>query len=464
MKGFLRWLSPLTNGPPAVLPPQSRLHGIDGLRALAECCILTYHCWIYSSPTGEPATLGPLSRFLLPHLPVGVSLFFALSGFLLCRPIAASLLRELPLPSIRRYLRNRALRILPAYWLILAVTGVVLPATLVRSSPSVTELGRLADQPAVLLKNIFLVHNYFRDSWETGIGPVWSLAIEMHFYLALPLLGLLAARLGRRFLTPRGRVWAALIPACALATIGLAGSVAASITSEWSNVYWHTVVTRGLLYHADLFALGIGLAVVHTAMEHGLLRLPIWWRRAASVGLLSTATLAVVLSDRGIIDRYQGALEYEALLSVSCTLLIALVALPGGRQESRPLVVRVFELRPIAAVGLASYSLFLWHEPVIRSLQRSGLTIGGNGGFIVNLVAASVLSGLLAALTYRYAEVPFLRRKLQPSRTTDVKEGCSPASPPRSLPAGTGVWAPAGPRVAGRRWEMVGSGGQQKRR
>jgi hypothetical protein len=74
------------------------------------------------------------------------------------------------------------------------------------------ELGRLGGQFDDLLKNMFLMQNYFRDSWDTGIGPVWSLAIELPFYLALPLLGLLAARMGGRFLGSRGRALVALLP------------------------------------------------------------------------------------------------------------------------------------------------------------------------------------------------------------------------------------------------------------
>jgi peptidoglycan/LPS O-acetylase OafA/YrhL len=398
-------------GAPIVLAPLgARLAGVDGLRAIAEGCILIYHCWIYSSPTGEPLGLGAFGRFLLPHLPVGVSLFFALSGFLLYRSLAIAILRRKPLPSISRYLRNRALRIFPAYWTILAVTGLILPAVMVRNSTTL-ELGRLSGQFDDLLKNMFLMQNYFRDSWDTGIGPVWSLAIELHFYLALPLLGLLAVRMGGRFLGSRGRALVALFPAIAIGIVGVIGSLAEAWTADWSNDYWHSTLVRGILYHADLFAFGIGLAVLWAATTLGLIRLPRWWRPAATLGLVFSALLAVGLTDRGILDRYQGAFQYEALLSLSCVLLIALVVLPNKERASQPVLVRILEWRPIAAIGLVSYSLFLWHEPVIRFLQQREMTLGGTQGFAVNLVFAALVSGLLAALTYRFVEAPFMRRK-----------------------------------------------------
>ena len=61
----------------------------------------------------------------MPNLAYGVVLFFTLSGFLLYRPFAASIVRGERLPSVRGYLRNRALRILPAYWAILFLCAVV---------------------------------------------------------------------------------------------------------------------------------------------------------------------------------------------------------------------------------------------------------------------------------------------------------------------------------------------------
>jgi peptidoglycan/LPS O-acetylase OafA/YrhL len=188
--------------PSAPVQSGSRLAGVEGLRALAATSILIYHCWLYSAPGGEQVSLGLLSRFVFRHLPAGVLLFFTLSGFLLYRPLAAAVLRQAPLPSVRRYLRNRALRIFPAYLLVLVVIGVLLPAALTGSASSGGQLGRLAGDPGVLLANAALLQNYFPGSMDTGIGPAWSLAVELVFYLILPLLGWLAAACARHAVTP----------------------------------------------------------------------------------------------------------------------------------------------------------------------------------------------------------------------------------------------------------------------
>jgi peptidoglycan/LPS O-acetylase OafA/YrhL len=72
----------------------------------------------------------------------------------------------------------------------------------------------------------------------------------------------------------------------------------------------------------------------------------------------------------------------------------------------------VLESRVLVAVGLASYSLFLWHYPILWWLRDHGLTLGGGwGALLINVVIVGAIAGALSALTYRYVELPALRRK-----------------------------------------------------
>src|SRR5690348_16752710 len=100
-----------------------RLVGIEGVRALAALSILACHTWSFTAHGGEQ---GYWLTLFFNDLALGVTLFFTLSGFLLYRPVAAAVLRGTGQPSARHYFRNRALRIVPAYWAILAVCGLVL--------------------------------------------------------------------------------------------------------------------------------------------------------------------------------------------------------------------------------------------------------------------------------------------------------------------------------------------------
>jgi peptidoglycan/LPS O-acetylase OafA/YrhL len=402
-----------TPSAPGVRPSSGpRLSGIEGLRAVAACSILAYHTWLYSPPGNAHAGLGRRLDHLMPNLMYGVVLFFTLSGFLLYRPFAASIVRGQHLPGVRRYLRNRALRILPAYWAILIFCAVVLGTVLFRDASHELVNGRLTD-PGLLLQSALFVQNYDPNTVLTGIGPAWTLAIEAVFYVALPLLVLFAFVLGRDRATRSGRRWAALAPAGLLLVLGLTGKAVAAFAVPPSAPFdgwaanWHSVIERSFLCHADLFAFGMALAVIRIDSEDGLLRLPLWWRRAALVGCVVLAFLIV---------RYgEGQLSYSpwnTLVAVVCACVLALVVLPteGAR---RPLLLRFLESRPFVLAGVVSYSIFLWHEPLIRWLHGHGMTLGGAGGFVVNLALIAAVTGVASTLTYRFVEAPALRLRFR---------------------------------------------------
>src|SRR5882724_6110621 len=85
---------------------------VEALRGVAAWSIVCFHIWLFTSSAKLTWNLGPATVFMQP-LQSGVTLFFVLSGFLLYRPFINGR------PSIGRYFRNRALRILPAYWAVL---------------------------------------------------------------------------------------------------------------------------------------------------------------------------------------------------------------------------------------------------------------------------------------------------------------------------------------------------------
>jgi peptidoglycan/LPS O-acetylase OafA/YrhL len=421
---------PATGGTeaPASPRPAGRVPGIEGLRAIAASSILVYHVWLYGSPSGKVVDAGYLSRFALPHLPTGVTLFFALSGYLLYRPIAASLLATGRIPSVKNYLRNRALRILPAYWVILAAVAVVLPAALVRQSPSELLLGRLVGHPDSLVNNALLIQNYVPTSLDTGIGPAWSLAIEVVFYLSLPVLAVLAGVFVRRAGSLRGKSLALLVPPTALLLLGTAGRAASVWLLPAGDYPGNAILVRSFLSQADLFAPGMALAVLHVLVRQGHVRLPRHWAPTVWVILALDVAVTVALTDRGKLWKWGLLNPYLRLTALACVLLVALVVLPTSA-KSRPLV-RLLESRPLVLCGLASYSLFLWHEPIIRLLAERGLTLSGRGGLAVNLCLAALVCGTLAAATYRYVERPALARKVG---ATVVRRSHRWAAPARGL-------------------------------
>jgi peptidoglycan/LPS O-acetylase OafA/YrhL len=186
------------------------------------------------------------------------------------------------------------------------------------------------------------------------------------------------------------------------------------------------------LNHADLFAFGLGLAVLMVGIEDGAVRLPAWWR-IPTYGMLTALVFATMfLVDRGLIYTFIGAVPYELFTGTAAVLLLALVVLPS-QDRSTSIVARILGGRVLAALGLISFSLFLWHEPLQRLAAQQGYTITGVRGFWVNLLTIGLISVTLAALTYRFVERPALARKHRmsgkvPESTAIVKTADSPRS------------------------------------
>jgi peptidoglycan/LPS O-acetylase OafA/YrhL len=386
-----------------------RIAGVEGLRALAATSIVVVHVWGVSTPGGALGA-GQWIGDAMSSFSVGVTLFFTLSGFLLYRPFAASIARGVPHMPIAAYLRNRVLRIAPAYWVILATTALLIGAANVRDASGSLSTGWLA-HPVALLQAGLLLQDYRPSTMVIGIGPAWSLAVEVVFYCALPLLVLAAARAARLVNDRRGRVLVLLGPPLLLLLVGLSGKYATHLLPgsplAGYNTDWHSVIERSFWAQADLFSFGMVVAVVYTEVADGRIVLPNHWRRiVVALGLVAFLPSAATM--------HQGEQSYlvqntgEAL---GIALLFAAVILPDPATTRQLRSVRLLEARPLVAVGLASYSLFLWHHPVIGWLVNHGLTLGGPAGLVVNFVVVACIAGTLSALTYLFVELPALRRK-----------------------------------------------------
>ena len=325
------------------------------------------------------------------NLRIGVTLFFVLSGFLLYRPFAAAVLRRTARPSLRRYAANRALRILPAYWVILLVVALAFQH-------------ELLTRPPLLLANALFLQNYVPQyhaldggDGRYGIQPAWSLAIEVVFYACLPVLAVLAGVLAAR---SRRLLVTALAPVAVLVVVGIAAKIAYRLYPDELGRTWDQM---GFPSHADWFASGMALAVVRVLWEDGRVRVPRWWPYVA--------LLAGVILGAGSAKLWYGGTmrwtEYQAVVAVALALLLTLVVLTEGRSWA----VTSLEWRPLVVTGLASYSIFLWNDPIIRWMRDNDLTFEGELGFLANLVLVGAVVGIASWLTYRFVEVPALRRK-----------------------------------------------------
>jgi peptidoglycan/LPS O-acetylase OafA/YrhL len=388
----------------------SRLVGVEGLRALAATSVLVHHT-ITHAPV--QSGLGAVGNWIVPNLASGLTLFFTLSGFLLYRPFAAAVMRNEARPSARAYLRNRALRIVPAYWVILLAVVLVKPITNLRT----------------VVENLLLVQNYDPHGVTTGIAPAWTLCVEVVFYLSLPLLAISALRLARGR-TWHGRMRAALMPAGVLLALGVMGKLVASQTlssssqAELIGNTWHAVLERSFLAQADLFAFGMAAAVIVLAADDAKLRNPERLRSlAGAAALVLAAAAGVAYAEFGLDQR-----PYNTIMAGACGLLILWLVLPGPERRSRALAV--LHSRLAVRLGVISYSIYLWHDPVIHWLGDHGHLAGGASGVVVNVVIVLAISFTLSTITYMLIEAPAMRHKVRmvPQRIAGVLQAPEPAS------------------------------------
>ena len=390
-----------------------RLPGIEGLRAVAAGSILVFHAWGLTPRSGG-GVLGSFDRFM-PDLAFGVVLFFTLSGFLLYRPFAAAIIRADTMPSVRRYLRNRALRILPAYWVILLLCLAL--GTLLFWDPA----GRLVNgRPLdlrVLAQSTLFLQDYTPSTMLSGIGPAWSLAVEVVFYCLLPVLVFGTSVLARGRATRTSRAWCALAPAAALLIIGLSGKAAAKFLIPPAFPYagylqdWHSVLERSFWCQADLFSFGMAVAVLKVQWDDGALRLPRGWQAIAA----ATAIGGYVFTTARFRFEQLSYSPANTVMASGCALLLALVVLQPSRMRPSRLV-RILETRALVGLGVISYSVFLWHEPLIRWLGAHNVLHDGADGFVANLAIAGTITVVASIATYVFVEAPALRLKFRGER------------------------------------------------
>jgi peptidoglycan/LPS O-acetylase OafA/YrhL len=393
----------------AVTASPSRLWEIEGLRAVAAWSIVVFHVWVFSSPAVLGWNLGPFTAFVSP-LQSGVTLFFVLSGFLLYRPIAAALLDAAPGPSAWTYLRNRALRILPAYLVILLLVVFVLRSASLGASGHGVSAGPLTD-PRTFFLDVFLLQTYVPDGIWSGILPAWSLTIEVAFYVMLPLLGLAALAFARGRAHCRRRIVAALGPVLFMLLLGAVGKILVALYAHGpqraTTSTWHAVLDRSILTHADLFGFGMGAAFVLLLWERGL---------GARLERLLSAHFSRPVAYIGLPTLFLGyyllpPYVYDAAVALLASFVLLRLLAVKERGNSR--VGRFLTQRWTLAAGRRSYSVFLWNYPVLAFLSTHSLLAGGNnaGAFLMNLSIAVPAIAVLAALTYRFVEAPALRLK-----------------------------------------------------
>jgi peptidoglycan/LPS O-acetylase OafA/YrhL len=358
--------------PPAPPKPE-RLAFIDGLRGLALLMVLTYHAWVH--PVRVPIRLPFLGLDVTAPVHfgyLGVHLFLVLSGFCLTYPLAQGPLRV----DLARFARRRAWRILPPYYVALAlfiVWRVVLDYT-----PS----------GGNILTHVLMIHNLW-PQWMGSInGPFWSLALECQLYALFPLLigcfrrwGVRRTLLATLALTLTYRTWVWCVH-------DFQDNTFPGLPDIWCYFL------PGRMFE---FVLGMVAAVVLTRPDP----LPsVRHARRYLMGIAGFGALGLASSTQWspyapVTDVLWGLAFFSLIMYVGTRNALGFPLLAG---------------RPLVWLGGISYSVYLIHDPLMQQAAKIVRSLGLPPlvtwlGF--EFVAVPVCIGL-AWLFYRYVESRFL--------------------------------------------------------
>ncbi len=323
---------------------------LDGLRALAITLVVIYHV--------DPS--------LLPGGWIGVDIFFVLSGFL----ITSILERELRATSsiaIGNFYIRRILRLTPAFWLLLAVVACV----------DVLSWRRVDGLRAVLLSATYLMNWNLAFNWypQTLLGHSWSLAMEEQFYLVWPLVLRL---FGRR--SPLVFIFVAICMVIAWRLyLVCSGATPARTYSGFDS-------------HSDALLIGCALAFAKPSLPLQSLILRFSW-----VPIAAILALALVLT----IDS-----QLTQSFGLTLTAVVAAWLLWATLHDDQ--IARLFSTAPAVYTGRISYGWYLWHYPMISLGAHLTERFGHRAPFAA---AFATLAFVVAGLSHKYVETPFLRMK-----------------------------------------------------
>jgi len=354
----------------------SKLYGLDHLRALAIILVFLYHYRLHIF--GHPQWIADYAAFGW----TGVDLFFVLSGFLISSQLFAQI-KATGAFSLRSFFTRRIFRIMPAYALIVAIYFLV-PAFHEREA--LPPLWRFA----TFTQNLWLdlgVHGTFSHAW--------SLCVEEHFYLLLPLLlsGLLRFRLFR----------ASAVLLVALFFVGFAIRVycwkalyqpMAGRDGAW--IAWYRHIYYPTWCRLDGLLAGVVLAALVQFR-------PVWWGRVSSYGnILLLSSVAVLTAAYFVVEdqqSYTASVYGFPLVALGYGLLVGGAVSPGS-------VLYRWQSRVTTFIAAISYSVYLSHKGVVHMIQ-SLLQINIHSNLM--LLVCTLACVAVAWLMYATIEKPLIR-------------------------------------------------------
>jgi peptidoglycan/LPS O-acetylase OafA/YrhL len=379
---------------------------IEGLRGVAVAWVVLFHYFVVrGTQAGDP-----WNAFVASHRALGifvgngylgVDLFFLITGFLLVLPWERHRRLGMPPPSARAFYVRRLRRIVPAYYVQLVLLFFVFLPLLWSPGAWRADTAYLATHLAAHATFLHYMTPVTSGSLNIN-GALWTLALEAQYYALLPLFAAALVRAPVRWIV-------ALVAIAAAWRLDASHDLAPLVAFEmrmgapWGvpeNAVRHLLATQlpGYLAH---FALGIGLGLAWIdARERGVTRRT----RIASVLVASAAFALFAVSYGGWLPGDPAWAWLATVALFAAVLQLALIAAPRvGNAVLGSTVLR--------AVGRVSFSVYLYHLPVIY-LWNKGHVLEGS---VLSMPACLVAIAAISLASYRWVERPFLRRRSRPA-------------------------------------------------
>lgn len=352
-------------------PRLGYMPALDGIRAIAVLAVMIFHSAVDWLPGG----------FL------GVDVFFVLSGFLITSLLLAEVERSGAIDFGQFYLR-RARRLLPALFVVLAATAVLV---LVFAHDAAAKFREDAIASLLYVTNWWNIlgnQSYFETMGRPPLlQHLWSLGIEEQFYLFWPLILLVVFRKQRRNGVRKAALIGIAVSTILMAVLSFVWAMPTD--NDPSRLYFGTDT------HAMTILAGAALATVWrpSALPRNLANGPKW----ILTGIGIAATLAIVWCFINVDDAssflYRGGFTIFAGL---CVVMVAVFSHPSINSV-------ILSSKPMVYIGQRSYGLYLWHWPIFM-VTRPGIDVGLTG--VSDLILQFALTFGAAELSYRYIEMP----------------------------------------------------------
>ena len=334
---------------------------LDGIRALAILLVLLFH-WF------------PVDHWVnvLPNGPIGVTLFFVLSGYLISNILMGQQAAGTFLHSFKNFVIRRALRIFPVYFLVLL-------GLLVGKKIGIQVVTNFYEHPVDYWTYFYNHWLEQTQNWSDMLSPYWSLSVEEQFYIVWPFFMLLIPS-GKRLL---GFLWSVVV-------LGIIARYILVYKLDGIGVYMITCV--------DTFAWGALLAYY---LRNGRsAELGIWIGRLWIPVLILWIILCVMHTDADLVKQ---------LFFRSLTSMVSVALLFQAMQEG--ILARIFSWTPLRKLGQMSYGVYLYHmlvpDLVYQLAARLQIPLPEDPYHVIGILGLF----LIAAISYRWIEKPIQELK-----------------------------------------------------